>query len=70
MKSPNDGNIIVLLHEICHALIDGSEREVFFTDKNTTTTDKNTIGVRDSIFRGHQNVSSVADMTNRDLYLL
>ena len=52
-ETPTEHDIIsgTVLHEICHCLIDGRERHVFFHGKDETTSDKSTLGVRDTMWR-------------------
>jgi len=60
-----------ILHEICHLLTDRkNDTYVYFSAKDTTTTDKSTIGIRDAIWRtlpGKPDESE-PDMYNRILY--
>jgi hypothetical protein len=45
----------LLLHEICHLLIDGYERDVDFDVNGNTIVDISTIGVRDILWRENPN---------------
>jgi len=61
-----------VLHEICHLLIDGNERNVNYDISGNTTTDTSTIGVRDTIWRYNPNPkfpnNQEPDMKNRITY--